>query len=157
VRKERPARLIILGEGAERPILEALVRDLGLEEDVELPGFVENPYKYMKRAAVFVLSSRWEGLPNVLIEVLALGTPVISTDCPSGPAEILENGRLGSLVPVGDANALAESILAALEAEQPAERVGSSLDKFTLASVTEQYLAVLGLADGEVQRGGRGS
>ncbi|MGB9554008.1 MAG: glycosyltransferase, partial [bacterium] len=89
VHKERPARLMILGEGEDRPELEALVRELGLEQDVALPGFVENSYKYMKRAAVFVLSSRWEGLPTVLIEALALGTPVVSTDCPSGPKEIL--------------------------------------------------------------------
>jgi len=149
VRKERPARLMILGEGEERPNLEALVRELGLEEDVALPGFVENPYKYMKRAAVFVLSSRWEGLPTVLIEAMALGTPVVATDCPSGPAEILEGGKWGRLVPVGDINALSESILAALEGAHPAKGVGSSLSTFTLESVIEQYLVVLGLADEE--------
>jgi len=149
VRKERPARLMILGEGEERPNLEALVRELGLEEDVALPGFVENPYKYMKRAAVFVLSSRWEGLPTVLIEAMALGTPVVATDCPSGPAEILEGGKWGRLVPVGDINALSESILAALEGAHPTKGVGSSLSTFTLESVIEQYLVVLGLADEE--------
>lgn len=101
VRALRPSRLLILGEGENRSELERLVRDLKLSSDVSLPGFVPNPYAYMKRAAVFVLSSRWEGLPTVLIEALALGTTVVATDCPSGPAEILEGGHWGRLVPVG--------------------------------------------------------
>lgn len=115
VRKEHPVRLMILGEGEDRPKLEALVRKMGLENDVSLPGFVYNPYKYMKRAAVFVLSSKWEGLPTVLIEALAIGTPVVSTDCPSGPREILENGRHGTLVPVGRVEELAKAILEILK------------------------------------------
>ncbi|MDN5335086.1 MAG: hypothetical protein PWR02_112 [Synergistales bacterium] len=114
LRKKRPARLVILGEGKDRPKLEALVRELGLEEDVALPGFVDNPCRYMKRAAVFVLSSRWEALPTVLIEAMACGCPVVSTDCPSGPAEILEKGKWGRLVPVQAPEALAEAILETL-------------------------------------------
>ncbi|MGQ9488913.1 MAG: glycosyltransferase, partial [Armatimonadota bacterium] len=102
VRQQRPARLMILGEGEERPLLESLARELGIEADVSLPGFVQNPYAYMKHSAVFVLSSRWEGLPTVLIEALAVGTPVVATNCPSGPAEILDGGRIGALVEVGD-------------------------------------------------------
>jgi len=84
VRQTQPVRLLILGEGSERPLLEALIKELGLEQDVSLPGFVMNPYAYMARAALFVLSSRWEGLPTVLIEALCCGTPVVATDCPSG-------------------------------------------------------------------------
>lgn len=114
VRGQVTGRLMILGKGEERPELESLVRELGLEEDVEFVGFVENPYKYLMRSSVFVLSSRWEGLPNVLIQALALGIRVISTNCPSGPAEILEDGKWGDLVPVGDHTALAETILANL-------------------------------------------
>lgn len=146
VRRVRPARLLILGEGEERAALERLVREEGLEEEVALPGFAENPYPFMKRAAVFVLSSRWEGLPTVLIEALALGTPVISTDCPSGPREILEGGRWGRLVPMGDDAALAEAILEALEGGQaPAGAPQRMVERFGLDAVVEQYLDVLGL------------
>jgi len=142
VRKERPARLMILGEGEERPKLEALVRELDLEKDVALPGFVDNPYKYMKRAALFVLSSRWEGLPAVLIEALALGTPVVSTDCPSGPREILENGKLGKLVPAGNVKALATAITGTL-AENTRRTISSSA--YTLDTAVKRYLEVLGI------------
>ena len=104
------AKLLILGEGPDRAALEKLVIELGLSEAVEMPGFASNPYAYMARAAVYVLSSRWEGLPTVLIEALACGIPVVSTDCPSGPAEILRNGNYGRLVPVGDMDALASAL-----------------------------------------------
>ena len=90
----------------------------GLREvfgDLAVPGFVANPFAYLARAALFVLSSAWEGLPSVLIEALACGCPVVSTDCPSGPREILENGTYGPLVPVGDEVALAEAMLAVLQ------------------------------------------
>lgn len=116
LRRARPVRLLILGEGELRSELEALVRCHGLDEDVALPGFIENPFAIMRAADVFVSSSAWEGLPNVLIEAMACGTPVVATDCPSGPAEILENGRWGRLVPVGDVDALAAAIAATLDA-----------------------------------------
>jgi glycosyltransferase involved in cell wall biosynthesis len=128
LRHERPLRLIILGEGDERPALEALVRELGLQDDVALPGFVDNPYAFLSRAGVFALSSIYEGLPTVLIEALALGTPVVSTDCRTGPREILENGRLGRLVPIGQPQALAAAIATTLDdrpAPVPAERLRS--------------------------------
>ncbi|HEY9651411.1 MAG TPA: glycosyltransferase, partial [Coleofasciculaceae cyanobacterium] len=102
VQQQRPARLMLLGEGKERPYLEALVQELGIEEHVALPGFVDNPYAYMGKSAVFVLSSLFEGLPTVLIEAMAGGTRLVSTDCESGPAEILSNGQYGKLVRVGD-------------------------------------------------------
>lgn len=84
---------MILGEGEERPKLEVLIKELGLEEDVTLPGFVDNPYKYIKHATLYVLSSQWEEFGNVLVEAMALGVSVVSTDCHSVPAEILENGK----------------------------------------------------------------
>lgn len=114
LRARQPARLVILGEGELRPALEALAAELGVQADVSLPGFVDNPFAYMRRSALFVLSSAWEGFGNVLAEAMACGCAVVSTDCPSGPAEILENGRWGRLVPVGDAPALADAMAATL-------------------------------------------
>jgi len=142
VRKERPARLMILGEGKDRARLEALVRELGLEKDVALPGFVDNPYKYMRRAAVFVLSSKWEALPTVLIEAMACGCPVVSTDCPSGPAEILENGKWGRLVPVQSPEPLAKAILDTLEHPVYATERARH---FSLERATQEYLRLLGV------------
>ncbi len=110
VRSVTDCRLVILGEGEERGMLESLAVDLGIDGDIWLPGFVENPYRFMKRAAVYVLSSRWEGLPTVLIEAMACGLPLVSTDCPSGPREILRDGGSGKLVPVGDVPEMARAI-----------------------------------------------
>ncbi|MBI5431131.1 MAG: glycosyltransferase [Nitrosomonadales bacterium] len=144
--KQRPMRLMILGEGELRNTLESLVAELGLSQVVALPGFVDNPYAYMKRADMFVLSSRWEGFGNVLVEAMACGVPVISTDCPSGPAEILENGKWGRLVPVGDADALALAMLDTLEHPglSPAQRATD----FSVDKAADAYLALL-LADGQ--------
>jgi glycosyltransferase involved in cell wall biosynthesis len=142
VRQHRPARLLILGEGEERSALEALVRELGLESDVALPGFQAGAQACMTRAAVFVLSSAWEGLPTVLIEALAAGTTVVATDCPSGPREILRGGELGSLVPPGDVEALARGILAALGGT--ARRVPlTELREFTQEFAAEAYLCLV--------------
>jgi glycosyltransferase involved in cell wall biosynthesis len=107
VRKTTPSRLVILGEGSHREALLELAESLGIREDVDLPGFVKNPYPFMAKASVFVLSSIWEGSPNVLTEAMALGTPVVATDCPSGPREILGKGMYGPLVPMGDVSAMA--------------------------------------------------
>ncbi len=144
VRAQRSARLMILGEGELRTELEHLAARLGIAEDLALPGFVQNPYPYLKRAAVFVLSSRWEGLPTVLVEALALGTPIVSTDCPSGPAEILDGGRLGRLVAVGDASALAEAILDALSGNAP-EREPADYESFTLEHALNAYSQLCGV------------
>ncbi len=115
VRQQKPARLIILGEGELRGELEETIARHGITEDVSLPGFVQNPYAYMYHASAFVLSSRWEGLPTVLIEAMACGCPVVATDCPSGPQEILAAGKYGLLVPIENATALADAMLQTLE------------------------------------------
>lgn len=115
VRKQRPARLLILGEGEHRSELEAEIERLGIAQDVSLPGFVQNPYAYMSKTSAFVLSSRWEGLPTVLIEAMACGCQVVSTDCPSGPREILAAGKYGRLVPIENATALADAMLQTLD------------------------------------------
>jgi glycosyltransferase involved in cell wall biosynthesis len=104
---ERPCELVILGEGVERPRLEALACELGIAERVHLPGFSKRAPAAMRRADLYVLSSRFEGSPNALVEAMAAGTPVVATDCRSGPREILRDGALGALVPVGDAAGLA--------------------------------------------------
>lgn len=145
VRRSLSARLMILGWGPDRPQLEALIEQLGLQESVVLPGYVQNPYPYMARASVFALSSAWEGLPTVLIEAMALGTPVVSTNCESGPFEILADGQYGDLTPVDDSEALAKSILRVLSGN--AKSVSSEwLDQFGLERATQGYLEVLGIA-----------
>jgi glycosyltransferase involved in cell wall biosynthesis len=143
VRARRPVRLLIGGEGPERSALLRLARELGVADDVDLPGFLDNPYACMARAAVFVLSSAWEGLPSVLVEAMACGCAVVSTDCPSGPAEILEQGRYGPLVPVRDPVALAEAIARTLE--QPPDPAGliARASAFSEEGAAEAYEALL--------------
>jgi glycosyltransferase involved in cell wall biosynthesis len=143
VRKERPAKLVILGEGSERAKLEALVKELGLEGDVWMPGFVDNPFKFMKRATVFALSSKFEGFGMVIAEALAVGTPVVSTDCPSGPAEILGGGKWGKLVPVGDYEKLAEAILETIENPPDREKLKERGRDFSLDRIGQQYLQLI--------------
>lgn len=109
--KIRPAHLVILGSGPERESLERLVAKMGLSNQIAFLGFQKNPYAYMKRASVFVLSSLQEGFGNVIIEAMACGTPVVSTDCPVGPGEIITHGKNGMLVPMADHKALAKAIL----------------------------------------------
>lgn len=138
VRRRHAARLVILGDGEERPALERLIVDEGLGEDVALPGFVKNPHAFLGAAGVFALSSDWEGLPTVLIEALAAGCAAVSTDCPSGPREILQDGRLGALVPMGDAPALARSIEEALTHRGRALDA-RDLDRFTLRAAARAY------------------
>jgi len=113
--KKMPARLVILGEGSEREKLEKLVLQLGISENVVFLGYQKNPYKYMKNASIFVLSSIEEGFGNVIVEAMACGTPVVSTNCKSGPGEIIENNKNGILVPVGDYKALSEAIIRVFE------------------------------------------
>ncbi len=147
VRSDRPARLILLGEGEDRPALEQLAQHLGISADIALPGFVDNPFAYMAQAQVLVMSSAWEGFGNVLVEAMAAGTPVVSTDCESGPREILRDGQDGPLVPVGDAAAIAQAILATLDNPPPAAALRQRAEAFALDTVVGQYQACLGLAD----------
>ena len=150
LRAERPARLVILGDArgeakdqAYRDELKALPEQLGIAEDVTFPGFVANPFAWMAKARCFVLSSRWEGLGNVVIEALACGCPVVSTDCPSGPAEILDGGRCGRLVPVGDAGAMAAAIAATLDEPPDKDALIARSELFSRAAAAERYLALL--------------
>jgi glycosyltransferase involved in cell wall biosynthesis len=147
VRRDRAARLVILGEGEERASLEALARELGVGDDVRLPGYDHNPFRYMARATVFALSSIFEGLPGALIQAMACGCRVISTDCPGGSREILDGGRHGPLVPMRDPEALAHGIATLLDeaARGPARRT-HDVARFTEAAAIDQYLDVLGVA-----------
>ena len=138
---QKPCRLIILGEGERREALERQAHELGITEYVQFPGFVKNPYAYMHRAALFVLSSRWEGLPGALIEAMACGCAVVATDCPSGPAEIIEDRTQGSIVPVEDSKALAAAMLDALST--PRGRGVERARRFNTAAAVDAYLEML--------------
>lgn len=145
-RKVRPMKLIILGEGSQREALRELARELSITDDLQMPGFLKNPFATIKKADLFCLASRWEGFGNVFIEALALGVPVVATDCPSGPAEILENGTYGSLVPVGDSAALAKAILQELEAPRDKEILRRRASFFSAHRVVPKYWQALDLA-----------
>ncbi len=142
-RRTRPVRLAILGVGPLEESLNAKAQELGISNAVALLGFKQNPLLYMKNASLFVMSSRYEGFGNVLVEAMACGTPVVSTDCESGPSEILEKGKYGALVPVDDPKALSEAILATLLQPLPAEALRSRAADFSAAKVTQRYLSVI--------------
>jgi glycosyltransferase involved in cell wall biosynthesis len=142
VRKTRHCRLVILGEGQERGKLEVLINELGLQGDVMLPGFVSNPFPWIKKAALFVSSSLTEGCPNSLMQALACNTAVVSTDCVGGSAEILQDGKWGMLVPVGDAETMAEAVLATLSSVHKTDAVRRAND-FALDKIVAEYLDVL--------------
>jgi glycosyltransferase involved in cell wall biosynthesis len=143
VRKQQPARLIILGEGEERSALESIIQDLGIGEDVLLPGFVKNPYAYMKHASCLVLSSKDEGLPTVLIEAMACGCPVVATNCPSGPDEILDHGAYGLLVPVKNSQALGNAMLETLKHPPQQEVLIQRANEYSTTRAVEAYLSLL--------------
>jgi glycosyltransferase involved in cell wall biosynthesis len=140
-RRQR-ARLVVLGDGPEYDSLVRLSAKLGIENIVDFRGFEPNPFRYMKRAAALVSSSRYEGFGNVLVEALACGTAVISTDCPCGPAEILDGGRFGKLIPVGDVNALADAMECALFAGPDALASRARALEFALDPIADQYVAL---------------
>jgi glycosyltransferase involved in cell wall biosynthesis len=133
------ARAIIAGKGQCREDIVATVERRGLSDVVSLPGYVDNPYRYMAQADTFLLSSRYEGLPTVLIECLSVGCPVVSTDCPSGPREILSDGEYGTLVPVGDVDGLAEAVCDTLADPPDADRLRSRADDFSPRPVFDEY------------------
>lgn len=143
VGRTTPCRLILLGEGSHRPTLESLARSLGVRDDVFFAGFVPNPYPYLRKASVFVLSSIWEGSPNALTEAMALGTPVVATDCPSGPREILRGGEVAPLVPMKDPDAMAEAILQVLKNPPDPKRLREAVSDYTVENSARRYLDVL--------------
>lgn len=142
-RAEVDCRLIVLGEGPERAALLAQAERSGLAYDIDFPGFCANPFALMARAGAFVLSSRWEGFPNALVEAMACGAPVVATDCPSGPHEILEGGEIGPLVPVDDAHALGRALLATLLSRPDTSRSRARAHGFSVTAAADQYLEVL--------------
>jgi glycosyltransferase involved in cell wall biosynthesis len=146
--KQRKAHLIILGEGDDREELQGLAHSLGIAPYVHLLGYVPNPLAYMRHAAVFALASFSEGFGNVIVEALACGTPVVCTDCPHGPREILSGGRYGTLVPVGDIEALAQAMTAKLAAPKPAmsDDLKEHLQLFSIEIIGQRYLEELGLS-----------
>ena len=152
LRARQPARLVIAGEGKERKRLEALVVRLGLQDDVRLAGEVCHPAAWMARASVFVLASRYEGFGNVLVEALACGCRIVSTDCPSGPAEILAAGRYGWLVPVADPAALADALAEALQAPAPGSGHLERAREFSVRRAQQAYLAAAFAAPATVTR-----
>jgi len=144
LRAKRPARLVILGEGADRESLEKRAREVGVAEDVDLPGAVPDPVPYMRAASLFVLSSRYEGFGNVVAEALATEVPVVSTNCPNGPAEILQEGQYGWLVPPEDPEALSGAMAEAIErGHRPVPE--EALAPYRGEMVAAQYLRSMGL------------
>jgi glycosyltransferase involved in cell wall biosynthesis len=145
VRSHSDARLLILGEGGQRAMLTELVGAMGLGEVVDLPGRVANPHAYMAQANLFVLSSRYEGFGNVLVEAMACGCPIVATNCLGGPVDILERGRWGGLAPVGDIKALAQGILDALSRPKDAAGLRQRAMDFHVDKIADRYCEVLGL------------
>ena len=143
LREATNARLIILGEGEERDALERLVADLDIQESVSLPGFVENPYAFMARADVFVLSSLWEGFGNVLVEAMACRTPVVATRCPGGVAEVLAEGVYGTLVALGDVSAMARGIEEALSNPGDLGRLVTRANEFSVERIANEYEGIV--------------
>ncbi|MGB5736256.1 MAG: glycosyltransferase [Thiohalocapsa sp.] len=143
LRSTRPCRLVILGDGRLRRTLAQLSADLGIGADVDLPGFQQNPYPFLANADLFTLSSAWEGSPNVLTEAMAFGTPVVATDCPSGPRETLDGGRYGPLVPVGDVIALGDAMARTLERPLPRQTLIEAVRDYSQDISANRYLELI--------------
>ena len=143
VARSRPARLVVLGEGPERARLAALSRELNVSQQIQFPGDIRPAFPWMARASVFVLSSAWEGLAMVLLEAMACGTPVVATDCPHGPGEILEGGKWGRLAPPGDWRALADAILATLDDPAAPELLIARAGRWDAESGVDAYWEAL--------------
>ena len=146
VRSQRESRLIILGDGGLRDELIAQATTLGVEAHIALPGFQSNPWAWMSKAAVFALSSRWEGSPNTLTEAMALGIPVVSTDCPSGPRELLDAGRLAPLLKMGDVDALASALLSVLAEPPRSDELTEAVSVYHQDVSAATYLRTLGMS-----------
>ena len=142
VKQHFSCRLIVLGEGPQHGPLKELARSLHIDQHIDLLGYRDNPLPFMRRAAAVIMTSRYEGFGNVLVEALACGTPVISTDCPYGPAEILDHGRFGTLVPVGDVHALAQAMQDLLKSQPDPHILQSRGREFTADRTAQQYIAL---------------
>ncbi len=145
LRKKMTIRLVILGEGELKSDLIKLINELEITQDVSMPGFVDNPYQYMKNASVFVLSSQWEGLGNVLIEAMGCGCPVVSTDCQSGPKEILASGKYGPLVPIKNPQALSQAILQVLNSPLKKDILQHRAGYFSVKNSVSDYCKIIGI------------
>ena len=145
LRAERAVRLLVLGDGPERARLDRQIAGLGVGGDVRLHGWCDNPYPIFARAAAFALTSNREGFGNVLVEALHCGCPVVATDCPSGPSEILDGGRFGELVPVGDVIGIAKALARTLDDPPDTERLRARGAEFTTQRAADAYLAAVGL------------
>lgn len=145
LRQQQPCRLVIVGRGKKLDELKALATELGVADAVDFPGFQTDVYAYMAHAAAFAMTSRWEGLGFVLIEAMAAGTPVASTRCPSGPREILQDGRLGPLVDVDDAPALAQALAQVLAKPLPADTLREGARPYEIEAATDAYLRAFAL------------
>ncbi|MBK1648833.1 glycosyltransferase [Rhabdochromatium marinum] len=155
VRRQRPCRLMILGRGRRRDTLLKLAHTLNIEQDMQLPGFQTNPYAYLSRARIFVLSSLWEGLPVALIEALGLQVPVVATDCPGGSAEVLTDTRCGTLVPRQDHQAMASAIHHWLDARPNPQALAATLAPYQVEQSAAAYLRALGIQISEQISGQR--
>jgi glycosyltransferase involved in cell wall biosynthesis len=143
-RRRVPLRVVIAGDGPEKGALQAQAQALGLQDDAAFPGYVGNPYPLIKRAAVLAVPSLTEGFGNVIVEALALGTPVVATRCAGGPSEILDDGRWGRLVPLHDDEAMATALIEAMAQGRRADTIGRARD-FALEPVTAKYRQALGI------------
>jgi glycosyltransferase involved in cell wall biosynthesis len=143
LRQEVESRLLILGEGEQRAELQGMIQELSLQQDAELHGYEPNPFPYFTQADVFVLSSAWEGFARVILEAMACGTPVVSTDCQGGPTEIMMDGQYGRMVPVGDTHKLARAILETLREPLPSQVLRARTQDFSLDAILSQYIELM--------------
>lgn len=143
LQRQRRSRLLILGEGELRAKLERMIAGLNLLADVQLCGYVPNPYPYFANADIFVLSSAWEGFARVVLEAMACGTPVVSTDCPGGPSEILMDGKYGLMTPVGQPEALARAVLSTLQDPPPSGRLRARAAEFSVERIASQFAELI--------------
>jgi len=147
VRAKRQVRLLILGDGPLRGELQQQITALGLDRSVQLLGYVANPLKYFSRADIFTLSSHVEGLPNVLVEAMMCGCTPVATDCPTGPREVLDDGRYGYLVKPRDPGSIADGILKALDHPVPREQLAEAVRPFEEKAVISRHFELLGLPE----------
>lgn len=144
LRQHRNARLVMLGDGEERPALERLAQELNITDDVLFAGMQKDIMTWLVHGDLFAMSSTFEGFGNVLVQALAAGTPIVSTDCPDGPAEILENGTYGELVPVGDASAMAEAMGRMLDRPRDPDQLRQRASAFSTARIAGRYQELFG-------------